>query len=79
MDGGRYSVVPADLEPGGGFCVSLDRDFVGETNMSSMLYVRRKGGLHVDGNVGKEGTAAGGGEEREQQPKFIARPSKVRL
>lgn len=63
MDGGQYSVVPADLEPGGGFCVSLDRDFVGETNMSSMLYVRKRGGAQVNGDVGKEGPAAGVGEE----------------
>lgn len=42
MDGGCYSVVPADIDPGGGFCVSLDRDFAGETNMSSMLYLRKK-------------------------------------
>ncbi len=42
MGGGCYSVVPADIDPGGGFCVSLDRDFAGETNMSSMLYLRKK-------------------------------------
>eukprot|EP00752_Nemacystus_decipiens_P007290 g6523.t1 len=42
VDGGCYSVVPADIDPGGGFCVSLDRDFAGETNMASMLYVRKK-------------------------------------
>jgi len=42
VDGGCYSVVPADIDPGGGFCISLDRDFAGETNMSSMLYLRKK-------------------------------------
>lgn len=42
VDGGCYSIVPADIDPGGGFCVSLDRDFAGETNMASMLYVRKK-------------------------------------
>ena len=42
VDGGCYSVVPADIDPGGGFCVSLDRDFAGETNMSCMLYIRKK-------------------------------------
>lgn len=41
VDGGRYHIVPAELDPGGGFCVTLDRDFEGETNMSSMLYLRR--------------------------------------
>ncbi|CAM9248345.1 unnamed protein product [Ectocarpus fasciculatus] len=42
IDGGFYSVVPADIDPGGGFCVSLDRDFAGETNMECMLYLRKK-------------------------------------
>lgn len=42
MDGGYYCVVPADIDPGGGFCVTLDRDFAGETNMSCMLYLRKK-------------------------------------
>lgn len=42
VDGGCYSVVPADIDPGGGFCVSLDRDFAGETNMACMLYIRKK-------------------------------------
>lgn len=86
VDGGRYSVVPADLEPGGGFCVSLDRDFVGETNMASMLYVRKKGGAHVNGDVvGKEGlaaAAAAAGEEEEkeeEEKKRITLPSKVIL
>lgn len=42
VDGSCYSVVPADIDPGGGFCVSLDRDFAGETNMACMLYFRKK-------------------------------------
>lgn len=74
VDGGRYFVVPADLEPGGGFCVSLDRDFVGETNMESMLYVRKKGGPHVNGDLWKEGTAA-----RVEEEESNALPSKVSL
>lgn len=44
VDGGQYRVVPADIGPGGGFCVSLDRDFEGETNMACMLYLRQKMG-----------------------------------
>lgn len=47
--------------------------------MASMLYVRKKGGPHVDGDVGKEGTAAGVGEGQEQQQEPIALPRKVRL
>lgn len=42
VDGGYYHIVPADIDPGGGFCVTLDRDFAGETNMSCMLYLRKK-------------------------------------
>lgn len=76
MDGGRYAVVPADIEPGGGFCVSLDRDFVGETNMASMLYVRKRLVGSVDG--GKEDPVGTAGEE-EREEESIVLPSKVRL
>lgn len=42
LDGRRYCIVPADIDSGGGFCVSLGRDFEGETNMACMLYLRKK-------------------------------------
>lgn len=54
VGGGQYSVVPADIEPGGGFCVTLNRDFEGETNMACMLYMRKRGG------GGGEGEGEGG-------------------
>lgn len=42
VGGGFYRVVPADIDPGGGFCVSLDRDYGGDTNMACMLYLRKQ-------------------------------------
>lgn len=43
LGGEEYCIVPADINPGGGFCVTLNRDFEGESNMACMLYLRRKG------------------------------------
>ncbi|CAM9218109.1 unnamed protein product [Sphacelaria rigidula] len=71
VGGGQYSVVPADIEPGGGFCVTLNRDFEGETNMACMLYMRKRGG--------------GGGEDgptfhrttNETYPPLLLYPSSV--
>lgn len=77
MDGGRYSVVPADFQLGGGFCVSLDRDFAGDTNMASMLYVRNKGRFVGSVDVGKQDPAGTAGDE-EAGKKSIVLPSKVR-
>lgn len=42
VGGGFYRIVPADIDPGGGFCVSLDRDYAGDTNMACMLYLRKQ-------------------------------------
>lgn len=41
VDGGRYPIVPNDINHGGGSYVTLGRDFEGETNMVSMLYMRK--------------------------------------
>ncbi|CAM9631154.1 unnamed protein product, partial [Hapterophycus canaliculatus] len=42
VGGGFYRIVPADIDPGGGFCISLDRDYAGDTNMACMLYLRKQ-------------------------------------
>ncbi|CAM9624322.1 unnamed protein product [Ectocarpus sp. 12 AP-2014] len=88
IDGGFYSVVPADLDPGGGFCVSLDRDFAGETNMACMLYLRKKSRkkkvmtttTHVkDSATGQTGRVAALGESGKMEAPCTAAlaPSKV--
>lgn len=86
IDGGRYCVVPAEIEAGGGFCVSLDRDFEGETNMACMLYLRKKGTVRVAaaGNVvaaaGAAVVVAGKANTREEAEETgrVLPPSKVR-
>ena len=42
MDGASYQIVPANKDPSGGFCVRVNRDIEGESNMACMLYLRRK-------------------------------------
>ncbi|CAM9916221.1 unnamed protein product [Scytosiphon promiscuus] len=42
VGGSFYKIVPADIDPGGGFCISLDRDYAGDTNMACMLYLRKQ-------------------------------------
>lgn len=62
VGGEQYCIVPVDIEPGGGFCVTLDRDFEGETNMACMLYLRNRDrgarrGVSGDQNVVVQSTA----------------------
>lgn len=55
LGGDEYCIVPADIDPGGGFCVTLNRDFEGESNMACMLYLRRKARETAATGEGKEG------------------------
>lgn len=68
VDGQQYSIVPADIDPGGGFCVTLNRDFQGETNMASMLYLQKRGGVV---------RVSGGGPRTSERASAVKEPKHI--